>query len=180
MHCERLPYPVTNLGDGHWPFQVSHHPGASALYSWRFAIAPMITSWWGSGGYGDYFVHSWDSPENEEIRRVASPFAYEGEFGGYRTKSPTASETCIFAITGAGTSFGDGVQVPKSLRDLDDDTVLCVEIRNSKLHWMAPGDFDIRTMPTTSQCVRRTRDLQPVQKRFSCSVRRRFRLVPIK
>lgn len=56
----------------------------------------------------------------------------------------------MFAVTGPGTAFGDGKhERPHSLNEMDADTLLVVEVRNSGLHWMAPGDFDIRTMPRT-------------------------------
>ena len=56
----------------------------------------------------------------------------------------------MFAITGPGTAFGDGeTELPHSLDDLDADTIVVVEVRDSAMHWMAPGDFDIRTMPRT-------------------------------
>ena len=61
-----------------------------------------------------------------------------------------AKTTRIFAITGPGTAFGDNeTELPRSIKDLDVDTILIVEVRNSGTHWMEPGDFDIRTMPQT-------------------------------
>lgn len=55
------------------------------------------------------------------------------------------------AITGPGTAFGDGqFEPPKKLADLDAaNTILAVETASSGLHWIQPGDFDVRTMPRT-------------------------------
>src|SRR5262249_46601631 len=55
--------------------------------------------------------------------------------------------TNIFAITGPGTAFEPGKQV--RLKDLPGSLILIVEVRNSGVHWMQPGDFDVRTMPRT-------------------------------
>ena len=47
-----------------------------------------------------------------------------------------------FAITGPGTAFGDDESEPPArLQDIDRDTILVVEVRNSGVHWMQPDDF---------------------------------------
>ena len=56
----------------------------------------------------------------------------------------------MFAITGPGTAWGDdSTELPRSLKEIDGDTILAVEVANSGCHWMRPGDFDVRTMPHT-------------------------------
>lgn len=67
-----------------------------------------------------------------------------------RAGSQRGLETTIFAITGPGTAWGDGdSEPPHHLVELPNDVILFVEVRNSGVHWMQPGDFDIRTMPRT-------------------------------
>jgi hypothetical protein len=54
--------------------------------------------------------------------------------------------TNVFAITGPGTAFDD--EKPKiRMKDLPPELILLAEVRESGVHWMAPGDFDVRTMP---------------------------------
>jgi hypothetical protein len=35
------------------------------------------------------------------------------------------------------------------LSQLDADTILIVEVRNTGIHWMEPGDLDLRHLPQT-------------------------------
>ena len=47
--------------------------------------------------------------------------------------------TSIFAITGRGTAFSEKLPI----NQLAEDTILLIEVRDSHIHWMAPGDFVI-------------------------------------
>ena len=120
---------------------------AEQLCSWRFAIIPYLAHYHLEVPFGQ----RWDSPACAPWRTIPQPFAYDGWGDGAfdkRTPSSVPNVTRVVAITGPGTAFGYGrVEAPASLDDIDVDTVLLVEIRDSGLHWMEPGDFDIRTMP---------------------------------
>jgi hypothetical protein len=104
------------------------------LYSWRYSIANYIDSSWSR----PLFDQPWDAASQAVWRKRWQPYSIrQGENTNY------------LAITGPGTAWGDGTTPPLSLQDLDGDTILIVEVRNSGTHWMQPGDFDIRTMPRT-------------------------------
>jgi len=146
---KRLPHPVRHADGVDSPFVVDQDPKAKQLYSWRFAIIPCIASYKMDAA----FDQSWTAPANTRWRTVPQPYAYDGWGDGVfdrRNPASVPNITRAFAITGSGTAFGDGHgEKPRSLDEIDADTILVVEIRNSGIHWMAPGDFDIRTMPKT-------------------------------
>lgn len=83
----------------------------------------------------------WDAPVNRQMVSYQSPaFCW--------SRNDTSCMTNIVAVTGPGTPFEMGSKC--GLADLDGDTVLLVEVRNSGVHWMEPGDLDIRTMSKAS------------------------------
>jgi hypothetical protein len=145
----RLPHPVRFADGVNSPFVHHQDPTARPLHSWRFAIMHLIMS----DTSDTAFDQPWDAPANARWRTVPQVYAYGGwGDGAFDSRNPNSvpTSTCAFAITGPGTAFGDGdTEEPRSLEEIDGDTILVVEVRNSGLHWMAPGDFDIRTMPTT-------------------------------
>lgn len=144
---KRLPDPIRRAGNADSPLGLRSEPNAEQLYSWRFAIIPYIASYKMDAAFG----HSWRDPLNARWRTVPQPYAYDGWGDGVadrRDPNTIPTETSAFAICGPGTAFGDGdTELPRSLEDIDEDTILVVEVRNSGIHWMEPGDFDIRTMP---------------------------------
>lgn len=145
----RLPFAIQHTweSDGHFP--TDDDPDAKPLYSWRFFVIPYVAS---------YKMHldwhePWNSPAHERWRTVPQPYAYDGWGQGVfdeRDSATVPTITRAFAITGPGTAFGDGdAEKPRSLAEIDPDTIIVVEVANSGLHWMAPGDFDVRDMPQT-------------------------------
>lgn len=119
-------------------------PGNKALSSWRFLIAAYLES----TGMGVHLNQSWQSPANAGWAKRPQPSYCGGR--NFTDASASARDTEIFAITGPGTAWGDGVtEPPHVLSKLPGDTILIAEVRNSGVHWMEPGDFDIRTMPRT-------------------------------
>jgi len=116
------------------------------LFSWRGATAKFPDSWY--PGELDR-SSSWDGPENQQMADFPWRFCYDGLVTVEHFPTNYLRETCQMGIVGPGTALGDDGDPPKRLADIDGDTVLVVETRNSGIHWMKPGDFDIRTMPRT-------------------------------
>ena len=144
-----LPYPVRYATSG--PAVEIGMPNGDGrpLCSWRAEVAALA----GSRGHAPWDISQpWDSPANRPMTDLAAWYGYDGM--ATQTWSPryvvsrgTSQRTNMLAITGPGTAFGSDGQTPRRLDDLDPDTILLVEVRDSGIHWMEPGDFDIRTMP---------------------------------
>jgi hypothetical protein len=112
-------------------------PESKPLLSWRAQLTHVF-----NGNQRVDFQSPWDSPTNSALAGPCYVFCQpEGR--------KTTGETCFLAITGPGTAFGDGTSPPLAITKIPGDTILIVETRHSGLHWMQPGDFDIRTMPRT-------------------------------
>lgn len=116
-----------------------------ALYSWRAEVA-LCRDCWFKGNWDP--AATWDSPANKEIADFPWQFCYDGLLG-FEWPKEYSKQTCMMAITGPGTAFGCPEDTPMSLKAVPKNTILVVEVRNSGLHWMEPGDLDIRTMPRT-------------------------------
>ena len=117
------------------------HSG-TPLSSWRLLVIGRF------GGYEQ--LPNFNLPWNHQSNLVfeddgGKPFTFptliETIIGQH---TPKSSFTSIFAIVGKGTAFGDGKsEAPRSLSQIDCDTILAIQIDNSSHHWMAPGDFTI-------------------------------------
>ena len=114
---------------GALPAAVSRDSSGNPLSSWRFGLVRYLTA---VKRHADWHV-SWNAPENSEWALRPGP---------HGLCLPGSRETRVYAITGPRTAFPEGDQ--HSLVDLPDDLVLMIEVCESKLHWMAPGDFDVR------------------------------------
>ena len=123
------------------------------MHSWRFVSCRML---FGDmvqvGFYGQApdsaYNHPWNHPRNK--RYYDGPHRdYGGSPNSFIDAPHGDHSTRYSAITGPGTAFDDsGTTVFYS--DLDDDTILFVETRNSVHHWMKPGgDFDVTSMPSS-------------------------------
>jgi len=108
------------------------------LGSWRLSLCPLLES-----QNFDYRGH-WQKGVNAQRLSYRSPF-----FCFSSDKS--SCNTNLVAVTGPGTAIGSDREY--SLSDLDGDTVLLVEVRESGVHWMQPGDFDIGTMNKSADNV---------------------------
>ena len=108
------------------------------LYSWRPKLLQC-----GPDGMWPRVDHrkSWCDPINHSI--ASTPvflFCLSEDNDG-----PGRLDTNVFAVTGPGTAFDSERQW--TIEDLDADTILLVEVANSGIHWMAPGDLDIDHVP---------------------------------
>jgi hypothetical protein len=107
------------------------------LSSWRFQILAFLEAIMMEVHYDD----RWDDPANRWLS--SRPHHAYCWWSGKEVPDPL--HTNVVAITGPGTAF-DGDRVVR-LRDLDSDTILAIEIANSGIHWMEPGDLPIDQVP---------------------------------
>ena len=88
-----------------------------------------------------HYDYRWDDPDNRRISSAPSPvYCWSPE-----RSLPESLHTNVVAITGPGTAF-DGDR-PVRVSDIDSDTILAIEIADSGLHWMEPGDLSIDQVP---------------------------------
>ncbi|NLE37589.1 MAG: DUF1559 domain-containing protein, partial [Pirellulaceae bacterium] len=109
------------------------------LSSWRFQMCPYLESFMQDVDYDK----PWDDPVNHEI---ATHFAWLFHDSA-RGERPTRFHATLMVVTGPGTPF-DG-QKECRLADLDPDTILVVEVADSGVHWMEPGDLSIDSLPAS-------------------------------
>lgn len=116
------------------------------LLSWRYSILSQLEP---KLPFPNNYDRSWDSSHHVVARSFPTCFVENGSRSSLKNQKAIEShQTRIFAIAGPGTAFGDGDKFPpRALSELDDDTILIVEIENSDCHWMQPGDFDVRNIP---------------------------------
>jgi hypothetical protein len=116
------------------PSKENADPNGKALSSWRLTIIPYLESidirW-------DLKV-AWNAPSNRRMASIApNYFCWD-----FRRNNPT---TLVFAVTGPGTLF-DGA--PHTTKNMPGDIVLLLEVRDSKTHWMQPGDYRVTDLLT--------------------------------
>ena len=136
-----LPHPVRRAGSGSDLVPRGHDPEAEPLYSWRLNL---LSLYFGIDHDADLaYDKPWNDPSQQSAAWGTGVYSFDDE-------SWASDQTNVVAITGPGTAFGDGArELPRSLHDVDDDTILLVEVRRSGIPWRAPGDLDLRTMPPT-------------------------------
>jgi hypothetical protein len=120
------------------PLAVRKDKAGRPLCSWRFQTLPFLESWMGSPAME--FGEPWDSPANQywaELRIRVYCWSEED--------SAEKLHTNVVAVTGPGTPFGDDLQ--KRVQDMDGGTIILVEISHSGIHWMAPGDLTLDSIP---------------------------------
>jgi len=138
-----LPFPVRRETIGK-PTSLGMPNGAGRqLYSWRAEIATYRDNWFRAGWDPS---SAWNDPANRLMADYPWQFCYDALVNWGEVPRNYNKNTCMMAITGPGTPLGDSDVTPKSLRDLDGDTILVVEIRDLGIHWMAAGEFDSSTM----------------------------------
>lgn len=111
------------------------------MHSWRVLILPYIEQ---QEIYDQYkFDEPWNSPHNLALSEKAHT-AYFHCPSGPHENSPI---TDYVVVVGEGTAFpGSRSTSMDDFQDGLEDTILIVEIANSDIHWMEPGDLDFRTM----------------------------------
>ena len=134
-HNKQLPPPTVTGRDGRGKLVWESH--ARPLHSWRHVICPFLEASPWSYDYSKPWNHPMYGTWNGWSMRV------------YCNDLNHPLHTSFVAVTGPDTAWGDGSVPPLSVKDLPNDLILLVETRKSGLHWMQPGDFDLRTLPRT-------------------------------
>lgn len=111
------------------------------LCSWRLVICFYLMEFGREGPRWDTKV-GWDDPMNDGALHRSAFYCFSDSDDGSR-----CFNTGMLAITGPGTVFDD--ESPRNRYDIPDDTILLLPVRDSGIHWMQPGDFQIDTMPRT-------------------------------
>lgn len=124
---------------------VVRDPLGRPLYSWRFAHLPGGLS---THGVKTDYRAAWYAPSNYAFfdGDVEGLGLYFYCFSGSKS-SPTDYNTNVAAVTGPGTALDQKVPAGK---ELPDDLIVFVEIKDSGVHWMEPGgDIDVRAVPAS-------------------------------
>ena len=103
-------------------FDNDHEP----LASWRFEMLNFVDA-----GRPEVLSGRWDNPANRRWNEQAHwLYCFDGD-----------RSTNLMAVTGMGSPF----EAPwrDNLETLDFDTILLVEVKDSRIHWMEPGDFPL-------------------------------------
>lgn len=103
------------------------------LSSWRFRIMPFVHAIM----FDVDFDASWDAPVNRFIASTC------GDYYGVGVGDPPSAprNTKLMAVIGPGTAFEEGTE--HNLKDLPNDLILAIEVADSCVHWMEPGDFHV-------------------------------------
>lgn len=105
---------------------------ANPLSSWRLQIIGRVTS-----PPTDYDLASpWNAAINKPLTTWPC-WVY-----CFKDNSPKKHcETNLFAIAGEGTAFNP--KTPIKCSEVDNDVILVMDVADSGIHWMEPGDFDV-------------------------------------
>jgi len=141
------------------PSAVRKDKAGRTLCSWRFRILPWVEAIMIEAHYNK----PWDDPANRWFSSHPFPvYCWASE-----RESPASANTNVVAITGPGTAL-DGDR-PIQFSEIPPDTILAIEIADSGIHWMEPGDLSIDRVPET---IAEGVDGQGVHVLFAdCSVR---------
>ena len=121
------------------PPAVRRDKAGRRLCSWRFQILPFLESWMGSPKME--FGEPWDSQANQFWAGLRiRTYCWSSEDG-----SPEQFHTSVVAVTGPGTPFGHDRQ--NRLQEMPGATILVVEVAHSGIHWMAPEDLTLDSLP---------------------------------
>ncbi len=113
-----------------WDGRLPSPQSSAAGYSWRFAIQPLIE---GPGVADMEATIPWDSP------RYATFAA--GHHPCYSFDVRDRLETNLVAVVGKNTAWAARNSDEPNI--LEPDALICIECRDSGIHWMQPGDFDV-------------------------------------
>ena len=128
----------------HLPNAVRLDQSGRPIASWRYDILKYVENL-----KMDTIPNKrWDDPAQEEWYKSAlGIYCFSPDANPEETASPKSRHTNVMAVTGPDTAF-DG-QKRRKLLDLDKDTILAVEVADTGVHWMEPGDLAIDKVPAS-------------------------------
>ena len=136
---------VANYHDvhGHYPQPYLTDAVGTPTQSWRLSVLPYLEQ---EALLNEYIrAEAWDSPTNSQLAaRMPRVYAMHGD---YRPGTTTAN---YLALVGTETVWPPDKKVnSKDIKDGPSNTLLIVENRGLKVHWMEPRDLDFDTMDWT-------------------------------
>lgn len=135
------------LSEGRWPtWQLSDiwENEAVPLNSWRYHSGHNLHPYLASAD----FDAKWSDSRN--ALNAAHPF-----YSFCLPRQKHELETVVLAITGEGAAFDQ--ENPHRLSELDSNVIILAEATKSGVHWMQPGDYDVKKLlsfrGTLGQCI---------------------------
>jgi hypothetical protein len=125
------------------PLPTTLNAQGAPLYSWRVEVLKKWTMLDISLDFGK----PWNAPTNLAFAQLNRGIEYCTQAARRRSL-----ETSVFAIVGPGTAFDPSRKVPIS--ELNEDTILAMEVVNSGVHWMQPGDYSIQKLASCQGLLR--------------------------
>jgi len=128
---------------GHYPQPYLTDPTGLPTQTWRLSILPFLEH---EALLKEYtLAEAWNGPTNNQLAaRMPRVYAMHGD---YRPGTTTAN---YLAIVGVETVWHPNTKVTsKDIKDGESNTLLIVENRGLKVHWMEPRDLDFDTMDWT-------------------------------
>lgn len=108
------------------------------ICSWRALILPFYES----SRDRFNFQSPWNAPANAKLGGV-----YRVAFAWDETAEPNeALNTNVLGIAGPGALFDDSRRSLLEFGEGSRDLIVLIEVRNSGIHWMQPGDLDYREL----------------------------------
>jgi hypothetical protein len=127
-------FTTTGIGDP-IPLSSTFNDQGTPLYSWRVEVLKKWTMLDTSLDFGK----PWNAPSNLAFAQSTRGIEYCTNAARRRSL-----ETSIFAIAGPGTAFDPSRRVTTS--DLSAEIILAMEVVNSGVHWMQPGDYSVQNL----------------------------------
>ncbi len=121
---------------GHFPPACVRDGDGKPMHSWRVLILPYMGK---QALYNQYdFDEPWDGPNNSKLADQVSPFlSCPSNWAAVRAPGPTN----YMAVVGPKTVWRDGKTTREDIRDGSGNTILLVEVADSKINWMQPTDL---------------------------------------
>ena len=143
-HLKQIGLALQNYHDDHGSLPPSYIADSSGqpLHSWRVLILPYLEQ---KPLYDKYdFSEPWNGPNNSRLHgEIVEVFCCPS-----RPKQQSKTETSYVAVVGAKTAWPNERAIAYAdIADQTSDTILIVELGQSRIHWMEPRDLNLAQMP---------------------------------